>query len=333
MKSKNWSQYVIPVLVIVCSLVLLAALTFALGGFQWKSSKGRTLEIEFRDVTGVKLHSPVRYAGRVAGSIVRIRYLQPQERRDARDRRYAVRVTVQLAEHVPALPSDVKVGLSSETILGEKFIALSAGSPEAPPLPDGAVIQGQDLIAFDEVARSAQSAVENVNQILTKLNSDYPTLIPPLARLLGQGSSLLLQASNLVGNADGAITNVSEIVARLKSDYSDLVPKLTSLLAQGKVVATNADVALQQVNALISRTDNLIKNNEGDLRQIVAELHVVSQNLKVITTYTKALTGTLGEKPSRLIWGGTKNQLPSEKEILESSKPVPIKPPERKPAP
>ena len=62
MKSKNSSQYVIPVLVIVCSLVLLAALTFALGGFQWKSSKGRTLEIEFRDVTGVKLHSPVRYA-------------------------------------------------------------------------------------------------------------------------------------------------------------------------------------------------------------------------------------------------------------------------------
>jgi ABC-type transporter Mla subunit MlaD len=240
---------------------------------------------------------------------------------------------VQLDERVPALPSDLKAGLSSETILGEKFIALSAGSPEAPPLPDGVVIQGQDLIAFDEVARSAQSAIENVNQILTKLNSDYPTLIPRLAGLLGQGSSLLLQGSNVVSHADGAITNVSEIVARLKSDYSDLVPKLTSLLAQGKVVATNADVALQQVNALISRTDNLIKNNEGDLRQIVAELHVVSQNLKVITTYTKALTGTLGEKPSRLIWGGTKNQLPSEKEILESSKPVPIDLPKRKPAP
>src|SRR5678816_1891070 len=78
-----------------------------------------------------------------------------------------------------------------------------------------------------------------------------------------------------------------------------------------------------------------IKNNEGNLGQIVAELHVVSQNLKVITTYTKALTATLGEKPSRLIWGGGKNQLPSEKEILESSKPVPvpIEPPQRKSAP
>jgi phospholipid/cholesterol/gamma-HCH transport system substrate-binding protein len=332
MKSKNWSQYVIPTLVILCSLILLATLTFALGGIQWKP-KGRTLEIEFRDVTGVKLHSPVRYAGSIAGSIVRIRYLLPQERHGSSDKRNAVRVTVQLDEHVPALPLDVKAGLSSETILGEKFIALSAGSPEERLLPDGAVIQGQDLIAFDELARSAQSAVENVNQILTRLNSDYPTLIPPLARLLGQGSSLLLQASNLVGNADGAITNVSEIIARLKSDYSDLVPKLTSLLAQGKVVATNADLALLRVNALIGRTDNLIKNNEDNLGQIVAEVHVVSQNLKVITTYTKALTATLGEKPSRLIWGGGKKQLPSEKEILESSKPVPIESPQRKPAP
>jgi len=332
MKSKNWSQYIIPVLVIVCSLILLATLTFALGGFSWKS-KGRTLEVEFQDVTGVKLHSPVRYAGSIAGSIVRIRYLEPQERRNGRDRRNAVRVTLQLDERVPALPSDVRAGLSSETILGEKFIALSAGSPEAPPLPDGAVIQGQDLIAFDELARSAQSAIENVNQILTKLNSDYPTLIPRLAGLLGQGSSLLLQGSNLVSNADGAVAKVSEIIGRLKSDYSDLVPKLTSLLAQGKVVATNADLALHQVNALISRADNLIKNNEDNLGQIVAELHVASQNLKVITTYTKALTATLGEKPSRLIWGRGKNQLPSEKEILESPTPVPIEPPHRKPAP
>src|SRR4030095_16777971 len=128
-----------------------------------------------------------------------------------------------LQERVPTLPSDVKVGLSSETLLGEKFIALSAGSPEAPTLPDGAVIQGQDFIAFDELARSAQSAVENVNQILTKLNSDYPTLVPRLAGLLAEGNSLLLQGSHLLSNADGAITNVSEVIARLKSDYSDLV--------------------------------------------------------------------------------------------------------------
>ncbi|MEO8426455.1 MAG: MlaD family protein [Verrucomicrobiota bacterium] len=332
MKSKNWSQYVIPVVVIFCSLLLLATLTFALGGFQLKS-KGRTLELEFHDVTGVKLHSPVRYAGSAAGSVVRIRYLQPDERRAARDKRNAVRVTLQLDERVPALPSDVKAALSSETILGEKFIALSAGSPEASPLQNGAVIQGQDLFAFDELARSAQSAVENVNQILTRLNSDYPTLIPRLAKLLAQGSSLLLQGSNLVNNADGAITNVGEIIARLKSDYSELVPKLNSLLAEGRIVATNADLALQQVSALISRTDNLIKNNEGNLGQIVAELHVVSQNLKVITTYTKALTQTLGEKPSRLIWGGGKHQLPSEKEILENPKPVPIETPQRKPGP
>ena len=46
MKTKNWSQYIIAITVIGCSLILLAALTVAISGQPW-GTHGRKLEVEF----------------------------------------------------------------------------------------------------------------------------------------------------------------------------------------------------------------------------------------------------------------------------------------------
>jgi hypothetical protein len=70
----------------------------------------------------------------------------------------------------------------------------------------------------------------------------------------------------------------------------------------------------------------MVVTNQANLAQLIADLHVVSQNLKVVTTYAKVLTATLGEKPSRLIWGFGQTKLPTEQDILKSTEPVPIKP-------
>ena len=327
MKAKNRSQYLIPIAVILCSLVLLAAMTFALSGYAW-SAGGRQVDIEFHDATGIKLHSPVKYAGKTAGAVARIRYLSQAERLGSKDRLNAVRVTVRLQKEVPPLPADVTAKLDAETVLGEKFIALSAGLPETPTLAEGAVIQGGEVTSIDGFVRSAQAAVTTANGLLTKLQSDYPSLIPRLAELLDQGNSVLSQSSNLVRNADGTILNANQAVSKLREDYADLVPRLNSLLTQAKILATNADLTIQRVSVLVDRVDGVVKNNEGDLAKILEELRVVSQNLKVVTTYAKTLTGTLAEKPSRLIWGGKANALPSEKKILDSKEPLPfVQPP------
>ena len=55
------------------------------------------------------------------------------------------------------------------------------------------------------------------------------------------------------------------------------------------------------------------------------ELAVVLQNLKVVTTQAKGITKTLGEKPSRIIWGSKRNDLPSQETILKNKKPVPVR--------
>src|SRR5207248_3090617 len=66
--KKNISDYLVALFVIVCSVVLLAALTIALSGYRLKKPT-RTLRINYEDVTGIKLHSEVRYAGAAAGPL------------------------------------------------------------------------------------------------------------------------------------------------------------------------------------------------------------------------------------------------------------------------
>src|SRR5437868_955785 len=72
--KRNFSDYIVALAVIACSLVLLGALTIALSGYRLKKP-ARTLQIDYEDVTGIKLHSEVRYAGAPAGRVIAMRNL------------------------------------------------------------------------------------------------------------------------------------------------------------------------------------------------------------------------------------------------------------------
>src|SRR6202030_3402510 len=104
--KKNLSDYLVALSVIACSAVLLAALTFALSGYRLKKPT-RTLQINYEDVTGIKVHSEVRYAGAPAGRVIAMRHLSPSERTKSSNKRDAVIVTVELDDAIPQLPADV----------------------------------------------------------------------------------------------------------------------------------------------------------------------------------------------------------------------------------
>src|SRR6059058_4369054 len=114
--KRNLSDYFVALAVIACSVVLLGALTFALSGYRLKKPT-RTLQINYEDVTGIKVHSEVRYAGAPAGRVIAMRHLSAAERAKSSNKKDAVVVTVELDENIPPLPVDVTATLSSDTLL------------------------------------------------------------------------------------------------------------------------------------------------------------------------------------------------------------------------
>src|SRR6058998_4053633 len=126
--KRNFSDYIVALSVILTGLVLLAALTIALSGYRLKKPT-RTLQINYEDVTGIKVNSELRYAGAPAGRVIAMRHLTAKERESLPNKKDAVLVTVSLDEEIPPMPTDVTATLSSDTMLSPKFVALSAGTP------------------------------------------------------------------------------------------------------------------------------------------------------------------------------------------------------------
>ena len=292
--KRNLSDYIVAISVILTSVVLLAALTIALSGYRLKKPS-RTLQINYEDVTGVKVHSEVRYAGAPAGRVIAMRHLSAKERESSATKRDAVRVTVSLDDGIPPLPADVVATLSSDTMLAPKFVALSAGTPGGTTLTNNAVIEGHPAYGLDQITAAAGPLFDNANRLLDNLN---------------------VTVTDLKGNLGEFMPKLGPLADSLKIDVDNLQNVVKNL----DTVEKAADTVLGTANTFISTTDK-------QLQEQMKQLHVVLLNLKVLTTHAKALVETLAEKPNRLIFSGKPAKLTSEAEILKSSKPLPARKP------
>jgi ABC-type transporter Mla subunit MlaD len=297
--KKNFSDYVVALSVIACSVVLLAALTMALSGFRLKKPT-RTLQIDFEDVTGVKLHSEVRYAGAPAGRVIAMRHLSRDQRESATNKRNAVRVTVSLADDIPPLPADVIATLSSDTLLAPMFVALSAGTPGGETLANNAVVEGHPAYGIQQIAAAAGPLVDNANKLIDTL-------------------------SGTVTNLDGTITSV-------RNGLSEFMPKIPPLIDTAKTdleelqrIIKGLDEVEKNANTLFESAGKFVGNTDKQLQDQMKELRVILLNLKVVSTHAKALTQSLAEKPNRIIFSGKGNTLTPEAEILKSKEPLPAK--------
>jgi phospholipid/cholesterol/gamma-HCH transport system substrate-binding protein len=327
--KKNFSDYLVAFVVIACSLALLGALTVALTG--WRvSKKGRTLEVGFRDVTGIRVQSEVRYAGAPAGHVSAVRLLTPAEREAAtteQEKRNAVRVTLLLDDHVPAIPEDTRVSLSSDTMLGEKFVALSAGSSSAPRLANGALLQGQGSGSLDTLIEAIGPLVESIPPLVDSLGP----LVKTADEALKGVSPLLKRAGDTLDTVnDETLPRVSKLTDGLKttSETADsALKKMDKLLSEAEgPIKTDLEqlrVTLVQLKSTLATADGVLGRTDKSLSSRMQELGVVLQNLKVVSTHAKALTQALGEKPSRLIFSGKTQKLTPEGEILRSEKVLP----------
>jgi ABC-type transporter Mla subunit MlaD len=297
--KKNLSDYIVALSVIACSLVLLAALTMALSGFRLKKPT-RTLQIDFEDVTGVKLHSEVRYAGALAGRVIAMRHLSRDQRESATNKRNAVRVTVSLADEIPPLPADVIATLSSDTLLAPMFVALSAGTPGGETLANNAVIEGHPAYGIQQIAAAAGPLVDNANKLIDTL-------------------------SGTVTNLDGTITSVRTGLGEFMPKIPPLLDTAKSDLEELQRIIKGLDQVEKNANTALESAGKFVGNTDKQLQDQMKELRVILLNLKVVSTHAKALTQSLAEKPSRIIFSGKGNTLTPEAEILKSKEPLPAK--------
>jgi ABC-type transporter Mla subunit MlaD len=306
--KRNLSDYVVALSVIVCSVILLAALTIALTGFRFQKPS-RTLQIDFEDVTGVKLHSEVRYAGAPAGRVIAMHHLKPEERSAGTNKRNAVRVTVNLLDEIPPLPADVVATLSSDTMLSPSFVALSAGTPGGATLPNNSIIDGHPAYGIPQIAAAAGPLIDNANKLIDSLNAT--------------AGNLNNTVTSVRTNFDDFLPKISPILDTAKTDLEELRHIITGL----DDVEKNANDVLKNANGVFDNAGRFVGSTDKQIQDQMKELHVILLNLKVVSTHAKALVDALAEKPNRIIFSGKTQKLTPEAEILKSKEPLPARKP------
>ena len=171
---KNKQDATVATLVILCSLMLLGALMFAISGDPWRKPHLR-FSVDFADVTGIHRNTTVLFAGDKIGVVDRIEHLAPTDRILPSN---TVRVHIEVFEPAP-IPARLKVIISAESVLGEKHIALIRLDDEDGLLADGSRLTSTSMGSLLEMMLPGGDAIfANIRDI----TADLKKITDPLGK-------------------------------------------------------------------------------------------------------------------------------------------------------
>ncbi len=213
-------------------LVVLAAWAImeTLGGMEMLRG-GKHLNALFNTAQELKVGDNVKMAGVDIGRVEKIALADGK-----------VKVTMKL--HPDAVVKTDSTAIIMFTgLMGQNFVSVSFGSPDAPPAVDGALLQTQEQPDLNAVMAKLNDAADGIKRFGDAFSGDkISNLIGPLVDFVKQNS----------GNISGAISNIDNITGQIASGQGTV----------GKLIyeGTLYDTALTTVSNLQDTA-----NSAGDL--------------------------------------------------------------------
>jgi phospholipid/cholesterol/gamma-HCH transport system substrate-binding protein len=267
------------------SLALLAFIVIHLSGFSFGGEKGYHIQVLFKQVNGLKPAAFVRYAGVEVGSVKSV---------DADGLGASVKLRINPGIDIP---SHALVTISSDGLMGEKFINILPGDIEDTYLLDGAVVQGVDERGMEYLMANAGTTLDELQKLIKSLND-----------VLGNEqvkNSMVESAKNIKTMTDN-FNQMSIVMERMavnnEQDLHTMVTNLSMMSQSAKSAADGMDkmirdfsqdgqTAEQMRQAIVnlSSTSRRIENMAANLEPVVADPQT-AQDLKVILTSAKNVT-------------------------------------------
>lgn len=251
--------------IIVGIFVLLGVAVFVIGiltlGGQNKSFvKSFKISAIFTDVAGLKKGNNVWFSGVKVGTIKAVRFTGGAKV----DVDMSIDAATQQYIHRNALAH-----ISSDGLIGNKIIVIDGGSPQAPIVQDGDVLQAAKLLSTDDIMATLQKNNEN----LLAITGDFKTLGHQI--LAGKGtvgalladSSMAMQLRAAMRNLQATTATASRMAVQLdafshkmntKGGFADKL--LTDTVAYSNIQQSIAKLKEAANNATIL-TDNLNKTS------------------------------------------------------------------------
>ena len=281
-KQIKWSQLRVGLTVIFASLTL-ALLLFLMSGTSGLFSHRITLVSFFDNAGGLRPGAPVRLNGVDIGNVVGMRIV-PDKDKQLTPVEVVMKVSTKYSFN---LRRDSVTSLDTAGVLGEIYLDIDSSQAIGPVAQNGDVLPTHVHPDFNEVVRSSQSTLQNMDALLKRADR-----ILAFAES-GKGSlGKLIYDPTLYDRFSQTVTEFNGIVDEIAKGKGSLGQLINSNDAYDKVIAT-----LDRLNAVV---DDL-QQGKGTAGKFLKDPSLYNNandtvaNLKKVSDDISAGKGTLGK--------------------------------------
>jgi len=208
MKLNNETKIGIMVFIV---LVLLGIFTMKTGKFNFANT-GYTVKVQFKDIDGVNLNSPVMYNGYEVGLVEDIAIVEG-------DNEMMMELTLWLNGDA-RLREGAKAYVKNLGFMGEKYVGLTSGKKGGAFIEPGSMIIGEPPASFDQLIVEGQAIAKEVRGITTNVHDRLEINKEHIDVIMANLNSTMKSMSSIVGQADERLAtneqNIDEIMTNLR---------------------------------------------------------------------------------------------------------------------
>lgn len=278
MKKRNFIQTIKVGIFSLVGILIITALIFYIGSRQQAFGSKKEITATFRNVGGLKTGNTVRYAGVTIGSVEEIRITSDS----------SVSVTLLIDSHDSRfIKNDSRVSISTEGLLGSKYVKILPGSAGAASIRNGDHLPSIEPVDFDEIltvlndsGNNFRSITGNVDEIVSKINQGEGMLGAIISdTLMDEKVGTIVESFNTTGiHAARLSAKMIEAVDTLKSVGGNTVEISEEL----KIFAKKLNNDSSTLGRIISDTvmANSINTTMDELKTTAEEVKETSARVK-----------------------------------------------------
>ena len=273
-KKVTWKDLRVGLLAL-SSFTIVVTTIILMGGGQINLFK-ETLKYRtfFPEANGLKTGSEVWLAGVEVGEVSVVRFSDPDDIKAVG----AIEVELTVEEDVARqIRNDSVASLRTIGLLGDKYVEIQPGTPDAPVLRPGSTIPGISLSTFDELVGVGRTTAQGFNELMVQL------------RLLAEDINNQEGTLGKIIHDDTIYNNLNATVQRTDRmlDKAENGPGTPGRLMSDPTVYNNLVISLQKAQYTITALDssllkandliNMLQNSEGTIGKLTNDPEMYDQ--------------------------------------------------------
>ncbi|MCC6621229.1 MAG: MCE family protein [Deltaproteobacteria bacterium] len=302
----------VGLLVAIC-VGILVAFVVVLGDFS--SAPGATLYLDVGSSASLKSGATVKIAGVNAGKVVAVDY-KGGEVDPAVGRPVHVRVTLGLDRTMlGSLRKSSRFFITTQGVLGEKYIEIDPGTDDAPFVKDGDVLEGEPPLRLELMALNANRVLSSLAELLRKNEKALDDIIGDAAASMSTIRKTIERLDGLMVSAAPKVDKVLDQMSGLQSDLATTLAGVNKAIGDGSElrrtvlnvesisgrikeevgpIAADAKTAMKRVDKLGAELEVLVGEARAGVTKVLDQIGGVLADAKELTGRLKDGQGTIG---------------------------------------